>query len=205
MKSLAKPNQQLAIRRGEAGTADYVPHLTLADVKRLQATVAQNRNGDRDSLLVATLFDGCLRCSEACGITPQDLQHDENGWQVEVYGKGGKHSVAAISPSLAAQLQAFAYRHDVAPDEPIFHISRKRVFQIVKSGFTRAGIAKPAGVGTVHVLRHSGAIERLKATGNPKAVQEQLRHRSALMTLRYLKTIGHEEAIAEQQKVDFGW
>jgi hypothetical protein len=32
----------------------------------------------------------------------------------------------------------------------------------------------------------------MQASGNPKSVQEQLRHRSVVMTLRYLKTIGHD-------------
>jgi integrase len=52
------------------------------------------------------------------------------------------------------------------------------------------------------VLRHSGAIARLAISGNPRAVQEQLRHKSAQMTLRYLKTIGHDEAMRTQQNVD---
>jgi integrase len=60
-------------------------------------------------------------------------------------------------------------------------------------------------VGTVHVLRHSGAIARLAATGNPKAVQDQLRHKEARMTLRYLKTLSAQESIKIQQGVDFGW
>lgn len=75
--------------------------------------------------------------------------------------------------------------------------------------FTKAGIPRPRrdrdGVGAVHILRHSGAVERLKRTGNPKAVQDQLRHKSALMTLRYLKTISADESLKIQQAVDFQW
>jgi cytochrome P450 len=55
------------------------------------------------------------------------------------------------------------------------------------------------------VLRHSGALERLRATGNPRAVQEQLRYSTALMTMRYLKTLTVDEAIAIQEGVDFKW
>ena len=55
-------------------------------------------------------------------------------------------------------------------------------------------------VGCLHVLRHSGAIARLQVSGNPKSVQEQLRHKSAQMTLRYLKTIGHDEAMRGEDK-----
>jgi integrase len=66
----------------------------------------------------------------------------------------------------------------------------------VDRAFEKAGIRKPEHVGTVHVLRHSGAIARLAATGNPKAVQDQLRHKEAQMTLRYLKTLSSLESLA---------
>jgi len=69
----------------------------------------------------------------------------------------------------------------------------------------KAGVAKPGKVGSVHILRHSGALERLRETGNPRAVQDQLRHKSQLMTLRYLKTLSREESLAIQGRVDFRW
>ena len=45
-------------------------------------------------------------------------------------------------------------------------------------------------------------VPKQGASGNLKSVQEQLRHKSAVMTLRYLKTIGHDEAMKTQQQVD---
>ena len=82
----------------------------------------------------------------------------------------------AISSSLAAELQAFAYRQQIAPGAKFFPISRPRAFQIISEAFDKAGIARPSRekdkVGTVYILRHSGAIERLRRTGNPKAVQD---------------------------------
>ncbi len=75
----------------------------------------------------------------------------------------------------------------------------------IAKAMREAGIVKPERVGAVHVLRHSGALERLRATGNPRAVQEHLRHSTAQMTLRYLKTLSAEEALRIQQEVDFGW
>jgi integrase len=75
----------------------------------------------------------------------------------------------------------------------------------VDRAFQEAGLRKPEHVGTVHVLRHSGAIARLEATGNPKAVQDQLRHKEARMTLRYLKTLSAQESLRIQQGVDFRW
>ncbi|MBA7605558.1 Tyrosine recombinase XerC [subsurface metagenome] len=204
---LNKTSQQLAIRRADTVSADYVYHLDLEQVKLLAEAAGTSRHGERDKLLVLLLFDGCLRCSEALNVRPSDL---EPGWVVKIpKGKGDKYSLVAISSSLAAQLQAHAYRHQLAPDAKFFPISRPRAFQIISEAFDKASIPRPSRakdkVGTVHILRHSGAIERLKRTGNPKAVQDQLRHKSALMTLRYMKTLSHDESLKIQQEVDFQW
>jgi len=87
----------------------------------------------------------------------------------------------------------------------LFGITKYRAHQILQRAFERAGIQKPPHVGAVHVLRHSGALERLKETGNPQALQEQLGHTTAKMTLRYLKTLTAEEALRINQAVDFRW
>jgi integrase len=63
---------------------------------------------------------------------------------------------------------------------------------------------KPSGVGMVHMLRHSGAIERLRLTGNPRSVQAQLGHKTIDMTMRYLRTLSDEEGVAIQAGVDLG-
>ena len=196
-----------AIQRGEAGTADYVAHLSTGQVKLLAIAAGnKKRHGDRNSLLIKFIYDGALRVSETINITPDDIYQDNGGWLVKVLGKGNKPGVLALSATMAAETQAFCYRHNIGRSQKIFNISRSQVFRIVDQAYKDAGIPCPTveddHVGRLHVLRHSGAIERLRLTGNPKAVQEQLRHKSALMTLRYMKTIGHDEAIATQQKVD---
>jgi len=91
----------------------------------------------------------------------------------------------------------------------IFPISRSQCFRVVCDAFDKAGVRRPTRdndrVGAVHILRHSGAIERLRQTGNPKALQDQLRHKSAQMTLRYLKTVSADESLKIQQGIDFHW
>lgn len=104
-----------------------------------------------------------------------------------------------------ANLQSYAYRAELSPDLPFFPISRARVHQVMKEAFDAAGIVKPEHVGAVHVLRHSGAIARLEQTGNPKALQDQLRHQDTRITLKYLKTVSAKRSLEIQQGVDFGW
>ena len=87
-------------------------------------------------------------------------------------------------------------------DSRFFPVSRGRVHQIIQEAADSAGIPIPEHVGAVHVLRHSGAIARLEATGNPKALQDQLRHSSARMTLRYMKTLSAKRSLEINQGVD---
>ena len=199
-----------AIRRAENGAADYVPHISPADIRQIVAVAAQQkRHGERNSLLIKLLFDGALRCSEGIGTRPCDLARDVNGWAVSIMGKGSKPGKVAISSSLAAEIQSYCYRMKVPEAERIFPISRSQCFRIVCIAFDKAGIRRPTRetdrVGAVHILRHSGAIARLQQTGNPKALQDQLRHKSAQMTLRYLKTVSADESLKIQQGVDFHW
>ena len=200
-QKLKKVDQQLEIRRQQGYKADYVPHWGLVEVKALVEVTTK----ERDKLLVQFLFDSCCRISEALSVRPQDILQVAGGWQVRVLGKGKKHSAVAVSASLIAQLQAYAYRKGIKPDDRIFTINPSRAFQIIKAMAEKAGLVKPGGVGMVHILRHSGAIERLRRTNNPKAVQDQLRHSTAYMTMRYFKTLSHEESMAIQQEVDYRW
>jgi integrase len=201
--------QQKAIVEARKGAADYVPHVSQDEVIRLiqaaEGAARTPRQGRRDGLLIATMFDGCLRVSEALQFTPSSLKHIATGWLGSFTGKGGKFGEVALSPSLVAQLQRYAYEGEVKPNERIFPFSRQQAHHIVKRAFDLTGIIKPDGVGFDHILRHSGAIARLAATGNPKALQDQLRHQSAKMTLRYLKTLSAKESLVIQQGVDFGW
>ena len=110
-----------------------------------------------------------------------------------------------MSASLVAQLQAYAYQHQVAPDARLFPITRQRAWQIVKAAMDRAGVVKPFFVGSVHVLRHSGAIDLLDHTGNPQAVQDQLGHATPAMTLRYMRTLRKRRSLEINQQVDRKW
>lgn len=204
--TLARRNT--AIEKAADSSADWVPHISLDDVRGL-ASAALNAGregkGDRDSLLIQTMFDGCLRVSEALQLTPNSLHQTEYGWAVWITGKGNKRAEAAISTSLASRLHAYAYQRSIPPTQRFFRMDRKRVHKIMERAFDAAGIIKPPHVGAVHVLRHSGLIERLEATGNPKAVQDQARHQSFKMTQRYMKTVSSKHSLRINQGVDFQW
>ena len=196
-----------AFRATQDRAADYVPHLTPADVG-LMVTAAgkQKRHGERNAALIGVIFDGALRVSEALGLRPADVEVTPDGHVVNVMGKGSKAGQVAITAETANKLIALAYHQGTLSNDRLFGISRSQAFRVIEDAYQRAGVRQPSRatdhVGAVHALRHSGALARLAASGNPKSVQHQLRHKSAQMTLRYMKTLSADESLKIQQGVN---
>jgi hypothetical protein len=84
-QKLNKTNHQLAVRQGEASAASYVPHLSIAQVKALADSM-----GKRDRLLIPTIFDGCLWCSEALAATPGDVLDEVGGFRSQGSERKGR-------------------------------------------------------------------------------------------------------------------
>ena len=63
---------------------------------QLLHTPVSPRTGERDGLLIALLFDGCLRVSEAIRLRPRDL------------AKTAQTAQVALSASLEANWQSYA-------------------------------------------------------------------------------------------------
>jgi len=197
--------KEIVIRSRAMSTHDIVGHLTMAEIHRLIDAVAEisgERLSDRNTLLIKVIFDGCLRCSEALSLRPCDVINTSETYRVRILGKGAKPGEVAISQSIANEMQAYSYRHQLAQTDRLFPITTRRVHQLVSRSMELAGIRKPDRVGAVHVLRHTGAIERLRRTGNPRSVQHQLRHSNGAMTMRYLKTLESEASLQIQEEID---
>jgi len=101
---------------------------------------------------------------------------------------------------LADKLRAYAYEKNIKLNEKFFPINRQRAWQILKEVARKAEITKRV---YPHLLRHSDAIERLRQTGNPKALQHHLGHSSPVMVMRYLSTLTQEDSLRIQQQVEF--
>ena len=99
-----------------------------------------------------------------------------------------------------SKLKSYAYSHKLELDDRFFPIDRRRAWQIIKRAGEKAGINKRV---YCHLFRHSDAVERLRQTGNPKALQHHLGHSSPLMTMRYLSTLQQEDSLRIQQEVEF--
>jgi integrase/recombinase XerD len=160
--------------------------------------VATGRHGDRDGLLIRVMYAGALRVTEALSLRPRDVGP---GPVVQVRcGKGGKPRPAAIPERLADGLLAYAHRHKLGDGDLFFPVSRTTAWRMVKRAAQAAGVDRDKA--RPHLLRHSGAIERLRQHGNPRALQLHLGHTSPDTTMRYLATLQVEEALHINQAVD---
>jgi integrase/recombinase XerD len=178
-----------------------VPYLLPDEIRRMIAVAEQRRMGDRDALLIKLLFITGLRISEALSLTLTNLERPRlEAPYLRVIGKGKKPRMVTCPPELADSLEAYARRHNIADHDRLFPINRKMAYLMVRQSGERAGLQKKI---FPHLLRHSCAIERLKQTGNPRALQIHLGHSTPLMTMRYLSTLGAEEALRIQQGVKF--
>ena len=108
--------------------------------------------------------------------------------------------MVACPNHLAALLKSYVYDQGLKLDERRFTINRTRAWKIIRAAAVTAGVTKRV---YPHFLRHSDAIERLRQTGNPKALQIHLGHASPFMTRCYLSTLTAEDAFTIQQTVKF--
>ncbi|MGD0237154.1 MAG: tyrosine-type recombinase/integrase [Syntrophorhabdales bacterium] len=196
---MAKSKALVPTHNTLAKAFSIVPYLTREEIKRMIAAIS-GRHKARDELLILLLYQTGLRISEALSLTPRMIGLQDGKAALFIIGKGKKARMVACPSSLAHRLKSYAYDRRIAVDEKLFEINRKRAWQIVTQIAKGAGIHKRV---YPHLLRHSDAIERLRQTGNPKALQLHLGHSSPAMTLRYLSTLTAEDALRIQQDVDF--
>jgi integrase/recombinase XerD len=177
-----------------------VPYLTPSEAIMLAKEAEKGRQGVRDSLLILLFFQTGLRISEALSLTPASIQKFEGKPVLSIIGKGRKARSVACPERLVDRLKSYAYEKKLSSSDRFFPIKRSRGWQIIKAASLNAGFNKRV---FPHLLRHSDAIERLRQTGNPKALQLHLGHSSTLMTMRYLSTLTQEDAIRVQGEVSF--
>ncbi len=194
-------NKKLIIRQAElARSIRIVPYLLPEEVQKLATEARKKRNGERDYLFILFLYQTGLRISEALSLTPAKIDQFDGKPVIEVMGKGKKPRIVSCPESLTNKLIAYAYHKKLDSQDRFFPFNRIRGWQIIKEAAIKAGFEKRV---FPHLLRHSDAIERLRQTGNPKALQHHLGHSSISMVMRYLSTLTQEESLRIQQKVNF--
>jgi len=157
----------------------------------LDAPPAEGWKGLRDRALLALLYGGGLRVSEACGLRLGDLSLELDPAILRVLGKGGKERLVPCGGEALHRLKLWLDegRDSRAPEGPWALVSRSgrpldrsRAWGLVKHWAAEAGIKRRVHP---HTLRHSCATHLLLGGGDLRSVQEFLGHADLRTTERY--------------------
>ena len=164
--------------------------LTHAEIERLFGTAEAEAQSDspaavRMLALLELLYGSGLRATELVSLPLSSVPRDAPF--LTVTGKGGKTRLVPISQRAGAALQRWlglrpAESHWLFPSRT-GHISRVRLFQMLKQLATRADMA-PEKL-SPHVLRHAFATHLLEGGANLRALQTLLGHADISTTQIY--------------------
>ena len=166
--------------------------LSHADVDRLFAVVDARLRRERPiasdlrlSALLELLYGSGLRASELVSL-PRNSVHPDRPFLI-LKGKGDRERLVPISDRARAAVAA--WRDHVASDRAFLfpsgktHISRIRLFQIIRALGAEAGI--PPDRISPHVLRHAFATHLLEGGADLRALQSMLGHADIATTEIY--------------------
>ena len=141
----------------------------------------------RDAAVLALLYGGGLRISEALGLKRTDFGSRDT---VTVTGKGRKERMVPVLPQVAKLIADYVALcpYNLPQDGPLFVGAKggplsARVVQLSMARLRGAlGLAETA---TPHALRHSFATHLLARGGDLRSIQELLGHASLATTQIY--------------------
>lgn len=177
-----------------------VSFITEDEVYQLADQAKGMRDGERNELLILTLFQCCLRISEALQLTPRHKKAVEGIQVLAIIGKGNKPRLVSCPDKLSYHLGDYAQRAGLQAGDRLFPITRQRAWQIIRECAGKLGIERRV---YCHLMRHSGAVSRLMKTGNIKSLQMHLGHTDNKMTQRYLTTMQMVQSLEIEGKVQF--
>ncbi len=164
--------------------------LTHAEIERLFATAGAEAQSDspaavRMLALLELLYGSGLRATELVSLPLSSIPRDAPF--LTVTGKGGKTRLVPVSQRAGAALQRWL---GLRPAESSWlfpsrtgHISRVRLFQMLKQLATRADMASEKL--SPHVLRHAFATHLLEGGADLRALQTLLGHADISTTQIY--------------------
>lgn len=180
---------------------DQVEPLTQDELRRIIMAAKSSFNPKRDEAIIRLLLDTGIRVSELIGLRREDISVPER--TLRVVGKGGKRRVVAYGARTSKAL--WAYLGEIGEDgQPVFRgergpLTRSGVGQIVSDLGDRACVERVHA----HRLRHTFAIEFLRANGNVFTLQQILGHTNLQMTQRYV-AIAQADVVVQQRRFSPG-
>lgn len=137
----------------------------------------------RDRLILNMLWHTGLRVSELISIRLFDISFDAHTLTTKTLKRKNHIRVIPINPELETKILLYAAEDGIKKDDPIFPITRRRVYDIVKKSLIQSGI-DPA-ISHPHTLRHSFAIHCIKNGVSVVVLNEWLGHANIENTMIY--------------------
>lgn len=180
-----------------------VSFLTETEIYQLADAARTMRHGLRNETLIYVMFQSALRVSEALNLRLRDKQYIEGSYVLWIeHGKGDKPRLCGIPESLYNRLGNYCSEAGITnPEDKLFNISRVRMWQILQICARKVGLDYKRTYN--HLLRHSGAISRLRRTGDIGSLRVFLGHKDTAMSLRYLTTVQQIESVKVESGVKF--
>jgi len=173
-----------------------VAYLEYEEIQALLTSVDRRAKlGERDYVLLSTLFNTGARVQEIVGLRPMDLQLIRP-FQVRLFGKGRKERLCPLWPQTAEILRTFCTEQsvDLASAVPLFRnhrdqpLTRFGVRCILAKYHARAKeLVMTLGSKRVHphTIRHSTAVHLLKSGVDMVTISQWLGHASLNTTNKY--------------------
>jgi len=159
----------------------------VAEVERAATDALEPWIAARDAAVLALLYGGGLRISEALGLKRVDFGARDT---VTVTGKGRKQRMVPLLPQVQKLVADYlaVCPYDLPHDGPLFVGAKggplsPRVIQLAMARLR--GVLGLAETATPHALRHSFASHLLARGGDLRAIQELLGHASLATTQIY--------------------
>lgn len=177
---------------------ESVAYFEYEEIQAVLATIDRSGpGGQRDYVLLATMFNTGARAQEMLNLRPVDLQL-VRPYQLRLLGKGNKERLCPLWSETAKLLRSFLAARKLAVDavEPLFVNYRKEPLTRFGLRYILAKYCELACESTPtlrrkrlhpHSMRHSTAIHLLKAGVDPVTISHWLGHASVNTTNRYAK------------------
>jgi site-specific recombinase XerD len=161
----------------------------------LDAPDRSTRSGQRDRVMLATLYNTGARVSELIGMRIDDLMLESSAW-VHIHGKGRKQRSVPLWPETATQLKRWLREYPRAADQPLFPnrcgnaLTRVGLTERLKLAAQKAARYHPELARQKifpHLIRHSTAMHMLQSGVDITVIALWLGHESPATTHRYLE------------------
>ncbi len=161
----------------------------------LAAPDANTWTGQRDRVMLTTLYNTGARVSELVGMRISDLTLEPTAW-VRIRGKGRKERPVPLWTDTAKELRRWLRQYPRTPEQPLFpnrsgaHLTRIGLTERLKLAVQGAAQRFPELAKQrvfPHLVRHSVAMHMLQSGVDITVIALWLGHESPVTTHRYVE------------------